>query len=252
MPPIGGVARTLARVPLPPAFDRLRITLEPGAGRLTEPMAWRDCLVLVEHGTVEVECEGGSRRSFAAGEMLALECLPVRALRNHGPAEARLLAVRRQALEGGRRMKFHATIELGGKTATGFRVPDDVVESLGAGKRPAVTVRIGEHVYRSTVAVMDGLYMLPLSAENREAAGLAAGDDVEVEVALDTAPRVMAVPDDFAAALDAEPAARRTFDGLSYSLQRFHVESVTGAKTDETRQRRIAKSVTTLREGRAR
>jgi uncharacterized protein YdeI (YjbR/CyaY-like superfamily) len=63
---------------------------------------------------------------------------------------------------------------------------------------------------------------------------------------------VMTVPDDLAAALDAEPAARRTFDGLSYSLQRFHVESVTGAKTEETRQRRIAKSVATLRDGRAR
>jgi hypothetical protein len=252
MSPFGGVARALARLPLPPAFDRLRVTLEPGDARLTEPMEWTDCLVMVEHGTVEVECEGGARRSFAAGDLLALECLPVRALRNHGPDVVRLLAVRRHAVTGDEPMKFRSTIELGGKTATGFRVPDEIVESLGAGRRPAVTVRIGDHTYRSTVAVMDGVFMLPLSAENREAAGLAAGDDVEVEVTLDTAPRVMTVPDDFAAALDAEPAARRTFDGLSYSLQRFHVDSVTGAKTDETRQRRIAKSVATLREGRSR
>ena len=242
----------MARVPLPPAFDRLRITLRPGAARLTEAAEWSDCLVLVEHGTVEVECQGGTRRPFAAGDMLALECLPVRALRNRGPDEVRLLAVRRNALAGGKPLKFHTTVELGGRTATGFRVPDAVVEALGAGKRPAVTVRIGGHTYRSTVAVMDGAFMLPLSAENREAAGAAAGDAVEVEVTLDTAPRVMAVPDDFAAALNAEPAARRTFDGLSYSLQRFHVESVTDAKTDETRQRRIAKSVATLREGRSR
>ena len=252
MSPFGGVFRALARVPLPPAFDRLRVTLEPGDARLTEPTEWTDCLMMVERGTVEVECEGGSRRSFAAGDLLALECLPVRALRNHGPDVVRLLAVRRQAVTGDEPMKFRSTIELGGKTATGFRVPDQVVESLRAGKRPAVTVRIGDHTYRSTVAVMDGVYMLPLSAENREAAGVAAGDEVEVEVALDTAPRVISVPDDFAAALEAEPAARRTFDGLSYSLQRFHVESVTGAKTDETRQRRIAKSVATLREGRSR
>jgi hypothetical protein len=149
-------------------------------------------------------------------------------------------------------VKFSTTIILGGKTATGFEVPDEVVDALGAGKRPAVTVRVRDHTYRSTVAVMDGVFMLPLSAENREAAGVAAGDEVQVEIALDTAPRVMAVPDDFATALDAEPAARRTFDGLSYSLQRFHVESVTGAKSDETRRRRIAKSVATLREGRAR
>jgi Bacteriocin-protection, YdeI or OmpD-Associated/Domain of unknown function (DUF1905) len=252
MSPFGGVARAMTRVPLPPAFDRLRITLSPGVTRLTDAGDWSDCLVLVERGTVEVECEGGSRRSFAAGDLLALECLPLRALRNRGSDEAGLVAVRRHAAKGGAPVKFSTTIVLGGKTATGFQVPDTVVDSLGAGKRPAVTVRIGDHTYRSTVAVMDGVFMLPLSAENREAAGVAAGDEVEVEVALDTAPRVIAVPDDFAAALDADPVARRTFDGLSYSLQRFHVESVTGAKSDETRQRRIAKSVATLREGRAR
>ena len=252
MSPFGGVARAMTRVPLPPSFDRLRITLAPGTARLTEAAEWIDCLVMVEGGTVEVECAGGSRHSFSAGDMLALDCLPVRALRNVGVGEVRLLAVRRHAEEGETAMKFQTTVELGGKTATGLGVPDEVVEALGGGKRPAVTVRIGDHTYRSTVAVMDGRFMLPLSAENRAAAGVAAGDEVEVEVALDTAPRVMEVPADFAAALDAEPAARRTFDGLSYSLQRFHVESVTGAKTDETRQRRIAKSVATLREGRPR
>lgn len=252
MSPFGGVARAMTRVPLPPAFDRLRISLAPGVTRLTDAGDWSDCLVLVERGTIEVECEGGSRHSFAAGDLLALECLPLRALRNRGSDEAGLVAVRRQAARGGASVKFSTTIILGGKTATGFEVPGDVVDALGAGRRPAVTVRIGGHTYRSTVAVMDGVFMLPLSAENREAAGVAAGDEVQVEVTLDTAPRVIAVPDDFAAALDAEPAARRTFDGLSYSLQRFHVESVTGAKTDDTRQRRIAKAVATLREGRAR
>jgi uncharacterized protein YdeI (YjbR/CyaY-like superfamily) len=94
--------------------------------------------------------------------------------------------------------------------------------------------------------------MISLSAANRDAAGVKAGDEVDVDLALDTAPREVTVPDDFAAALDAEPAARQTFDGLSYSNRRWHVESVTGAKTDETRQRRIAKSVDMLREGRAR
>jgi hypothetical protein len=87
-------------VPLPPAFDRLRVTLGPGTARLTTPDEWHDCLVLVEHGAVEVECEGGTRRSFAAGDMLALDCLPVRALRNPGTHEARLLAVRRHPPAG--------------------------------------------------------------------------------------------------------------------------------------------------------
>ncbi len=149
-------------------------------------------------------------------------------------------------------MKFRALIELGGKTATGFEVPSNVVEELGRGKRPPVTVGIGSHTYRSTVAVMDGRFMLPLSAENREAAGVAAGDEVEVELALDTAPREVEVPPDLAAALDADPAARRTFDALSNSNKGYHVLQVTGAKTDDTRRRRIARSVAMLSEGRAR
>jgi hypothetical protein len=149
-------------------------------------------------------------------------------------------------------MTFRTVIELGGKTATGFRVPDEVVAALGSGKRPAVIVRIGSHSYRSTVAVMDGVFMLPLSAENREAAGVLAGDEVEVTLEPDTTPREVAVPDDFAAALDADPAARRTFDALSYSNKRFHVEPITGAKSEETRQRRIEKSIAILREGRPR
>lgn len=149
-------------------------------------------------------------------------------------------------------MKFRTTIELGGKTATGFEVPDEVVAALGQGKRPPVTVRIGSHTYRSTVAVMDGRYLLPVSAENREAAGVSAGDEVEVELELDTAPREVEVPADLAAALDAEPEARRTFDGLSNSNKKWHVLQVTGAKTQETRARRIAKSVETLCTGRPR
>jgi hypothetical protein len=149
-------------------------------------------------------------------------------------------------------MRFRTVIELGGKTATGFQVPPEVVEALGSGKRPAVVVRIGPHTYRSTVAPMGGASYLPLAAENRQAAGVAAGDEVEVEVELDTAPRTVEPPADFAAALDAEPAARGFFDGLSNSNKKWHVLSVEGAKTDETRRRRIEKSVAMLRGGRAR
>jgi hypothetical protein len=143
--------------------------------------------------------------------------------------------------------RFSTTVELGGRTATGFEVPPEVVDTLGAGKRPAVTVTVGGHTYRSTVAVMGGRYMLPLSAENRTAAGLSAGDAADVELELDTAPRVVEVPADLAAALDAEPAARAAFDALNYSNQRRHTLSVEGAKTDATRARRVAKVVETLR-----
>lgn len=146
-------------------------------------------------------------------------------------------------------MRFRTTIELGGKTATGFRIPEDVVAELGSGKRPAVRVTIGGHTYRTTVAPMGGAFMIPLSAENRAGAGVAAGDEVDVAVELDTEPRVVTVPPDFAQALDRQPDARRAFDALSYSNQRRHVLSIEGAKTDETRQRRIGKAVDALRQG---
>ncbi|MDV7086201.1 YdeI/OmpD-associated family protein [Rhodococcus opacus] len=146
-------------------------------------------------------------------------------------------------------MKFRTTIELGGKTATGFRIPENVVADLGSGKRPAVRVTIGGHTYRTTVAPMGGVFMIPLSAENRAGAGVAAGDEVDVDVELDTEPRVVTVPPDFAEALDRQPDARKAFDALSYSNQRRHVLSIEGAKTDETRQRRIGKAVDALRQG---
>lgn len=149
-------------------------------------------------------------------------------------------------------MRFRTTLKLEGKTATGFRVPPDVVEAMGKGKRPPVTVTINGYTYRSTVAAYGEIYMLPLAAEHREAAGVAAGDEIEVDLERDDAPRDVAVPTDFAAALDAEPAARRTFDALSNSNKKWHVLSVEGAKTEETRQRRIEKSVATLREGKPR
>ena len=149
-------------------------------------------------------------------------------------------------------MRFHTTIVQTGKTATGIRVPDDVVEALGSGKRIPVKVTINGYTYRNTVAVMGGEYWVGISAEHRAGAGVAGGEEVDVEMELDTAPRQVIVPDDLAAVLGAEPRARETFDGLSYSNKSWHVLQVTGAKTDETRQRRITKSMETLREGRPR
>jgi hypothetical protein len=149
-------------------------------------------------------------------------------------------------------VRFRATVERSGKTATGIRIPAVVVEALGSGKRPAVRVTIGGYTYRSTVAVFGGEYWVGVSAENRAGAGVAAGDEVDVDLELDTAPREVAVPDDFAAALAAEPEVARVFERLSYSDRRRHVLQVEGAKTAETRRRRIARSVSQLREGRPR
>lgn len=149
-------------------------------------------------------------------------------------------------------MNFQASAHLSGKTATGIQVPPEIVEALASGKRPAVRVTLGAYTYRTTVAVMGGDYWVPLSAENRSAAGVSAGDSVDVAIELDTEPRELDVPADFTAALDLEPAARRFFDGLSYSQRRWHVLNIEGAKTAETRERRIAKSIALLREGKAR
>ncbi len=148
-------------------------------------------------------------------------------------------------------MRFRATVELGGKTATGIRVPADVVAGLGAGKRPAVRVTIGEYTYRTTVAPRGGEYLIPVSAENRSKAGIAAGDEVDVDIERDSDPRELTVPPDFAAALDSDAAARRFFDGLSYSQRQWFVLGIEDAKTVQTRQRRIAKAIDRLREGRA-
>jgi bifunctional DNA-binding transcriptional regulator/antitoxin component of YhaV-PrlF toxin-antitoxin module len=146
-------------------------------------------------------------------------------------------------------MRFTTTVLLGGKTATGLVVPPEVVEGLGAGKKPAVVVTVGGHSYRSTVAPRGGQFMIPLSAERRAAAGVAAGDVVEVDVELDTEPRVVEVPADLAAALDADPDVRRRFDAMSYSNQSQHVLAVTGAKTEATRERRIAAVLATMQAG---
>jgi hypothetical protein len=148
-------------------------------------------------------------------------------------------------------MRFRTTILQAGKTATGIQIPDEIVAKLGAGKRPPVKVKIKGHTYRSTVAPMGGVFMVGVSAENREAAGVAGGDTVQVEIELDSAPREVTVPPDFAKALKRDAQAKKAFDTSSPSNKKWHVTSIEGAKTAETRQRRIDKSVAMLHEGRS-
>lgn len=148
-------------------------------------------------------------------------------------------------------VRFRATVEQSGKTACGIQVPPEIVAALGTSKRPPVRVTLNGYSYPNTLAVMGGVFMLSVSAEVRAAAGVAAGDKVDVTLALDTAPRVLAVPADFAAALKKDAAAQKFFDSLSYSNRRRFVDAINQAKTDETRQRRIAKSVSDLHAGKA-
>jgi hypothetical protein len=134
---------------------------------------------------------------------------------------------------------FRAVLETNGRTATGLAVPDEVVEKLGHGKRPPVRVTINGHTYPSTVARMGGRFLVPVSAENRGLAGVAAGDELDVTLMLDAGPREITVPDDLAAALAAVPGARERFDALATSHRKEHVRSVEDAKKPETRARRV-------------
>lgn len=143
-------------------------------------------------------------------------------------------------------MEFTTVLLSHGKTATGIEVPDDVVAALAGGKKPKVYVTINGHTYRSSVAVMGGTSLVGVSAENRAAAGVAAGDTITVDLRLDNDPRVVEVPEDFAAALAANPVAAAAWAKLSYSHQQQHVLAIEAAKAAETRARRVAGAITKL------
>jgi len=130
--------------------------------------------------------------------------------------------------------------------ATALQVPADAVAALGKGKRHPVKVSLNGYTYRTTIAVMGGVCMLPLSAENRGAAGVKAGDKVEITLELDTEPRTVVVPEDLAAALSKKRGAKAEFDALSYSARKEHVRQVESAKAQETRDRRIARIIAKL------
>jgi Bacteriocin-protection, YdeI or OmpD-Associated/Domain of unknown function (DUF1905) len=146
-------------------------------------------------------------------------------------------------------IRFRTTIELGGKTATGFPVPDEVVAALGAGKRPAVRVTVGSHTYRTTIAPMGGRFLVPLSADNRAAADVAAGDEVDVQIEADNNPRDVAVPADLADALTRNQQARDFFDTLAYTHRKEWVRWIEDAKKPETRATRLTATLDALRSG---
>jgi len=146
---------------------------------------------------------------------------------------------------------FETTVAATGNN-TGIVVPEEVIDKLAAGKRPPVAVTVNGYDYRSTVAVMGGKYMIGISAAIRSATGLKGGDPIRVTLTVADTPREVDVPADFAAAMSADPDATAFFGKLSNSLQRYHVDNVNGAKSAETRQRRIEKAVSLFREGKQR
>ena len=141
---------------------------------------------------------------------------------------------------------FHTTIIKAGGTATGIEVPPEIVESLGAGKKPPVKITMNGKTYESTVAVMGGVYMVGVSAENRALTGVAGGDEVDVTIELDSQPRTYELPEDLAAALATKAGATEAFHASAPSKRKEFVRQVNDAKTQETRERRIAKIVADL------
>jgi hypothetical protein len=148
-------------------------------------------------------------------------------------------------------MRFLAKILQSGKTAAGIEVPEKVVAALGSSKRPPVRATINGFTYRTSVASMGGKFMLGVPPEFREGAGVAAGDTVEIDLELDAQPRELSIPPDLAGALARDARAKSFFDGLSYSNKRRLVIPIEAIKSPEARERRIAKTVEQLREGRA-
>jgi hypothetical protein len=141
---------------------------------------------------------------------------------------------------------FHTTIVKTGKNTTGIEVPDEIIEKLGSGKRPLVRVTIKDYTYRSAVAVMDGKYMVSLSAAHRQAAGIQGGEEVDITIELDLAPRTVEIPGDLRAALIAA-GALKAFEKSAPSMRKEYVRQVEEAKAQETRRRRITKIVDKLR-----
>ena len=143
---------------------------------------------------------------------------------------------------------FKTTLLQAGKTATGIEIPTEIVESLNAGKKPPIRVTINNrYTYRNTVAVMGGVYMVGVSAEHRKGANVAGGDEIEVMIELDTEPRVVVIPIDFQEALNNDALAKERFEKMSYSHKNQHVLHIEGAKTAETRAKRIEKALTALK-----
>src|SRR5690349_19822657 len=141
---------------------------------------------------------------------------------------------------------FRTTILQNGKSAAGIEVPEEVMEKLGAGKRPLVRVTIKKHTYRSAVAVVSGKFMIGVSTENRQEAGVQGGDEVDVTVALDLEPRTVEIPKDLKSAL-VEAGALGAFETTAPSMKKEYVRQVEEAKAQETRERRISKIVEKLK-----
>jgi hypothetical protein len=143
---------------------------------------------------------------------------------------------------------FRTVLEPMGGNNVAIVVPDGVVAAFERGKRVPVAVTVdGDYTYPNTIASMGGRFLISFNAATRAATGRRAGDEIEVRLELDDAPRIVAPPPDLAAALKQDAAASAVWDALSYTKKKEHAHSVESAKTDVTRERRLAKVLESLR-----
>lgn len=144
------------------------------------------------------------------------------------------------------KLKFSTTLLQSGKTATGIKIPDEIMEKLGGGRKPLVKVTIGGFTYRSAVAVMGGAPMVGVNAQNREAAGVKGGDKIDVTIELDTEKRTVELPTEFQKVLDKNATAKKNFESLSNSKKKALIAPIVNAKTEQTRERNILKAISAL------
>ncbi len=149
-------------------------------------------------------------------------------------------------------LRFTATLQARGPAAA-VVLDDEKVAAIGEGaKRFPVRATVNGYSWRTSVARMGGEFLVGLNREVREGAGVAAGDSVEVRLALDTEPREVVVPKALADALAGDAAAATAFEKLAYTHRKEYARWIDEAKRDETRERRVVQAIEMLREGKTR
>jgi hypothetical protein len=149
-------------------------------------------------------------------------------------------------------IQLTTTLQPRGPAAAVVLDPDDVATVGEGAKRFPVAATINGHTWRTTVTRMGGEFLLGLNKEVRQAAGVEAGDTVDVQIELDTAPREVEVPEALAAALQGDPVAREIYEALAFTHRKEYARWIAEAKKEETRERRVAQALGMLREGRTR
>jgi hypothetical protein len=145
--------------------------------------------------------------------------------------------------------RFKAVLQEARGGGAGVLIPLDVAEAMGGRKQFRVVGTLNGVPLRSSTFPYEGEGLwLGVHKATREAAGAAFGDEVELAISRDDAPRVLELPPELEAALAAEPSLRDRFESLSFTRRRELAESIAKAKKPDTRAARVARALTALRD----